>query len=389
LKERGDIRVPLCRPWVGEEEVEAVAEVIRSGWLSTGPRTLEFEKEFARYVGAKHAVATSSCTSALHLSLVASGVEEGDEVITSTFTYTATAEAIGYVGAKPVFADIDPVTLNILPEEIEDRITDRTKAVIPVHVAGYPCRMDEIYDIAGRYGLAVINDAAHAISTEIRGRRIGSMEHLNCFSFYATKNITTGEGGMITLNEDELAEKLRLMRLHGIDRYTWARLQGDRRWYYEVVERGFKYNMSDIQAAMGLCQLRKIDEIQRRREVIAARYNRAFSDIEAILTPSIPTDGKHSWHLYIIRLNLEMLRIDRDEFIKRMAERGIECSVHFIPLHMHPFYRKRYGYKAGDFPKAEQAYRQVVTLPLFSGMGDEEVDLVIDCVLDIIRNYRR
>ncbi|MCD6507709.1 DegT/DnrJ/EryC1/StrS family aminotransferase [Candidatus Poribacteria bacterium] len=369
--------------------MRAVAEVIRSGWLSTGPRTLEFEKEFARYVGAKHAIATSSCTSALHLSLVASGVEEGDEVITSTFTYTATAEAIGYTGARPVFADIDPATLNILPDEIEGKITDRTRVIIPVHVAGYPCRMDEIYDIAGRYELSVINDAAHAISTEIGGRKIGSMEHLNCFSFYATKNITTGEGGMVTLNEDELAEKLRLMRLHGIDRYTWARLQGDRRWYYEVVERGFKYNMSDIQAAMGLCQLRKIDEIQRRREEIAARYTRAFSDIEPILTPSIPADGKHSWHLYIIRLNLEMLRIDRDEFIRQMAERGIECSVHFIPLHLHPFYRKRYGYKPGDFPKAEQAYRQVVTLPLFSGMKDEEVDLVIDCVLDIIRNHRR
>lgn len=389
MKGKGDIRVPLCRPWVGEEEMRAVAEVIRSGWLSTGPRTLEFEKEFARYVGAKHAIATSSCTSALHLSLVASGVEEGDEVITSTFTYTATAEAIGYTGARPVFADIDPATLNILPDEIEGKITDRTRVIIPVHVAGYPCRMDEIYDIAGRYELSVINDAAHAISTEIGGRKIGSMEHLNCFSFYATKNITTGEGGMVTLNEDELAEKLRLMRLHGIDRYTWARLQGDRRWYYEVVERGFKYNMSDIQAAMGLCQLRKIDEIQRRREEIAARYTRAFSDIEPILTPSIPADGKHSWHLYIIRLNLEMLRIDRDEFIRQMAERGIECSVHFIPLHLHPFYRKRYGYKPGDFPKAEQAYRQVVTLPLFSGMKDEEVDLVIDCVLDIIRNHRR
>ncbi|HID57032.1 TPA: DegT/DnrJ/EryC1/StrS family aminotransferase [Candidatus Poribacteria bacterium] len=383
------MRVPLCRPLVGEEEVKAVAEVIRSGWLSTGPRTLEFERDFARYVGAKHGVATSSCTSALHLSLVASGVEEGDEVITSTFTYTATAEAIGYTGAKPVFADIDPVTLNILPEEIERRTTDRTKGVIPVHVAGHPCKMDEIYDIAGRFGLVVINDAAHAISTEIRGRRIGSMEHLNCFSFYATKNITTGEGGMITLNEDEIAEKLRLMRLHGIDRYTWARLQGERRWYYEVVERGFKYNMSDIQAAMGLCQLRKIDEIQRRRREIADRYNDAFSDVEEIITPPLPEDGKHSWHLYIIRLNLEMLSIDRDEFIRRMAERGIECSVHFIPLHLHPFYRKRYGYKAGDFPKAEEAYRQVVTLPLFSGMGDEEVDLVIDCALDIIRRYRR
>jgi perosamine synthetase len=384
-----DIRVPLCRPWVGDEEVKAVAEVIRSGWLSTGPKTLKFEREFAGYVGARHAIATSSCTSALHLSLVAAGVEVGDEVITPTFTYTATAEAIGYTGARPIFADIDLMDLNILPEEIERRITSRTKAIIPVHIAGHPCRMEEIYGIAERYNLTVINDAAHAISTEFKGRKVGSLEHLNCFSFYATKNITTGEGGMVTLNDDELAERIRLMRLHGIDRYTWARIHGERRWYYEVVEQGFKCNMSDIQAAMGICQLRKIDEIQKRREDIASRYNEVFSDVETIRIPPIPQDGRHSWHLYIIQLKLEMLTIDRDEFIRHMAERGIECSVHFIPLHLHPFYRKRYGYRPGDFPNAERAYDRVVTLPLFPGMDDEEVELVICSVLDIIRVCRR
>lgn len=379
----GQIRVPLCRPFIGEEEIEAVAEVLRSGWLSSGPKVEEFERMFAEYVGAQHAIATSSCTASLHLSLVALGIGEGDEVITSPFTYTATAEAIISSGAAPVFADIDPETLNILPEEIERKVTPKTKAIMPVHIAGYPCRMGEIYDIAERFGLFVVSDAAHAISTEYEGVKIGAMKDLNCFSFYATKNVTTGEGGMITVQDGELASRLRLMRLHGIDRPTWARRRSGRRWYYEVVERGFKYNMSDIQAAIGIRQMGKLDRMQRRREEIARIYAEELGSIDLIRLPSEPERGRHSWHLYIIQLDE---RLDRDEFIARMAEKGVECGVHFIPLHLHPYYRKRFGLKPGDFPNAEGAFRRVVTLPLFPGMSDEDVGYVVESVKSVINH---
>jgi perosamine synthetase len=375
-----ELQVPFHRAPVGEEEAQAVSEVIRSGWLTMGPKTFEFEKEFAKYVGAQHAIAVSTGTAALHLSLEAAGVRAGDEVLLPTTTFTATAEAVTYVGGRPVLVDIDPVTMNIDTEDATRRITQKTKAIIPVHLGGQPCDMDEIQTIARRHHLRVIEDAAHALPSEYRGKRVGQISEFTCFSFYATKTLTTGEGGMITTDNQVAADRIRLMRLHGIERDAWKRYRADGSWFYEVLEAGFKYNLTDIQSAMGLVQLAKCDAMRQAREVIAQQYSAAFSSFEGIVTPTVHPDRSSSWHLYILRLRLDHLKIDRDSFIKALQRRGVACSVHFIPLHLQPYYRRAYGYQIGDYPHAEQEYHSCLSLPIYPAMTEPEIHHVIGAV---------
>jgi len=376
--------IPLCRPWIGEAEIEAVTEVLTSGWLSTGPKTSEFEKRFAEYIGVKHALAVSSCTAGLHLALVAAGIGAGDEVITTPYTFTATSEAIAYTGARPTFADIDARSLNILPEDIEKKVTETTKAIIPVDIAGLPCEQESIISIANRHDLCTIDDAAHAVSAEYKGVKIGAIADMSSFSFYATKNLTTAEGGMFTTNNDDFADKIRLIRYHARTKDAWARQQNPNRWYYDVVAQGYKYNMSDIQAAIGLCQLAKIEEQYERRRRVVDKYNEAFQEMTEIIVPKDIEDGKHAWHLYIIQLNAERLNITRDEFIIAMLEENVECGIHYIPLHFHKFYQEKYGYKKGDFPGAEMAYERVVTLPLHPNLTLDDADYVIEAVKKVI-----
>ena len=383
-----ELQVPFHRAPVGEEEVQAVSEVIRSGWLTMGPKTFEFEKEFAKYVGAQHAVAVSTGTAALHLSLEAAGVQAGDEVLLPTTTFTATAEAVTYVGARPVLVDIDGDTMNMDPEDAARRITPKTKAIIPVHLGGQPCDMDEIQALARAHHLRVVEDAAHALPSEYRGKRVGQISEFTCFSFYATKTLTTGEGGMITTDNPEAAERMRLMRLHGIERDAWRRYRGDGSWFYEVLEAGFKYNLTDFQSAMGLVQLAKSDSMRLAREAIAQRYTDAFSSREELVIPTVREDRSTSWHLYILRLRLDRLKKDRNSFIEALQRHGVTCSVHFIPLHLQPYYQRAHGYQPGDFPRAEREYYSCLSLPIYPGMSGLEINQVIGTVLNTAAEFR-
>lgn len=383
------LEVPFHRAYVGEEEVDAVAKVVRSGWLTMGPVTIDFEKQFAAYVGAKHAIAVNSCTAALHLALEAIGLKAGDEVLVPTVTFTATAEVVAYFKARPVLVDVDPLTLNIDPTDAERRITPKTRAIIPVHIAGQPCDMDAIHSIASRHGLHVIEDAAHSLPASYKGRCVGAISELTAFSFYATKTLTTGEGGMITTDIDAYADRMKIMRLHGIGRDAWKRYSGEGSWYYEVLDAGFKYNMTDIQAALGTTQLAKCDSMRDMREKLAGEFTAAFSSISALQLPTVQDDRQSAWHLYILRLNLDQLSIDRNVFISKLKELGVNASVHFIPLHLHPFYRQAWGYKPGDLPQAETQYMRSLSLPIFPGMTDAERDHVIESVAATVRQNVR
>jgi dTDP-4-amino-4,6-dideoxygalactose transaminase len=377
------LRVPFHIAALGEEEAQAVADVVRSGWLTMGPRTVEFEQKFAAYLGVKHAVAVNSCTAALHLALEATGLDRGDEVLIPTNTFTATGEVVAYFGARPVLVDIDPVTLNLDWEDAARRVTSRTRAIIPVHIAGQPCDMEQILDLANRHHLHVIEDAAHSVPASYRGTPIGALSELTAFSFYATKTLTTGEGGMITTANDDYAARVRIMRLHGIGRDAWKRYTAEGSWYYQVLDAGFKYNLTDMQAAIGLVQLGKCDALAAARKRIAARYTAAFNKIEALQAPTVQPDRESSWHLYILRLRLDRLRLDRNGFIDALKERGVGTSVHFIPLHLHLYYRDAFGYKPGDLPKAEQEYARYISLPIYPSMTNEDVDYVIQAVSEI------
>ena len=373
--------IPFSRPWIDETEIEAVSEVLASKWISTGARVREFERAFAELIGVKHAIAVSSCTAALHLSLVVTGIGIDDEVITTPYTFTATAEAIRYVGAKPVLVDINPETLNIDVNRIEKAITPKTKALMPVHIAGLPCEMDMLHDICQKHNLLLIDDAAHAIPAEYKGQSIGTLGDLTAFSFYANKNITTAEGGMITTNSDTYSEPLRTMRLHGIDKDAWARQSKRSIWRYDITTEGYKYNMTDIQAAMGLCQLMKINKMHERRQNIIQIYNDELSRIPQINVPAAPDEmSKHAWHLYIIQLN----GVDRDLFVETLRDENIECSVHYVPLHLFDFYQKQYGYSVGDFPCAEQVFEKVVSLPLHPALTESYVHIVINTIKRIL-----
>jgi dTDP-4-amino-4,6-dideoxygalactose transaminase len=381
--------LPFARIDVDADEIREVTEAILSGWVTTGPKTKEFESRFAAAVGAKHAIALNSCTAALHLALEAVGVRTGDEVITTPYTFAASAEVIRYFDARPVLVDVDAETLNIRPDLIERAVTPKTKAILPVHIAGASADLDPILDVARRHGLAVVEDAAHSFPTRYKGRLIGSLGHFTCFSFYATKTITTGEGGMITTEDDALAERCRIMSLHGISKDAWKRYTAEGSWYYEIIAPGFKYNMTDIAAALGLAQLRKVERMYRRRQEIAARYNEALSGMHELQVPTVPAYSTHAWHLYMLRLHLDRLAINRAVFVERLRERNIGVSVHFIPLHVHPYYREMYSYAPEDFPVAHREYLREISLPIYSTMSDDDVDSVIAAVADVVAANRR
>lgn len=383
--------IPFHRPSIGPEEFDAVHRVLTSGWLTTGPEAIAFEKEFAEYIGCKHALAVNSGTAALQLALEAIGLRPGDEVLVPTYTFTATAEVVTYFGARPVLCDSVPGGFNLDPADAERRITERTRAIIPVHIAGEPCRMEELQRLATRHGLHVMEDAAHSLPTRYRGRRIGTISELTAFSFYATKTLSTGEGGMLVTDDSELAQRASVMRLHGIGGDAWKRYSAAGSWYYEVHAPGYKLNMCDILAALGRAQLRKCDQMWRRRCHIAQLYEQHFAAMEELeLPPAADQPGsEHAWHLYIIRLRAGSLEIDRNQFIQELKSAGIGTSVHFIPLHLHPYYTREYGYSRGDFPAAEQAYDRCISLPIYPDMSEEEALRVVAAVKQTAARHRR
>jgi len=381
--------IPFHKPFITEDEVSGLLDTVRSGWLTMGPKTFEFEREFSNYVGSGHAVALNSGTSALHLSLKVIDLEAGDEVIVPTMTFTATAEVVCYCNAKPVLVDIDRTTGNIDISAIEKAITPRTRAIIPVHYGGLPCDMDQILDIAEANKLFVIEDAAHSLPASYKGKPIGTIGDSTCFSFYATKPLAAGEGGMVMTENEEWAERMRMLRLHGISKDAWKRYSNGGSWYYEVLEAGYKYNMTDIQASIGISQLRKLDHMWERRKQIAGFYNQAFSDYGPLITPGTSSDRVSSYHLYALKINPDVLNIDRAEFIEILKERGIGTSVHFIPLHRHPFYQNAFSYGVENFPEAEWVYERLVSLPIYPGMSEIEVEFVIQTVTDVCEKHRK
>ena len=385
---RGEF-LPFAQPLLGEEEIDEVVHCLRSGWLTTGQKVKQFEREFTEFTGARHALAVNSCTAALHLALEAVGVGPGDEVVTTPMTFTATAAVIEHLGARPVLADVDPRSLNIDPAQIERKVSARTKAILPVHFAGQACDMDAIAAIARAHGVPVIEDAAHAIPTRYQGRLVGTLSDVTCFSFYATKNVTTGEGGMVTSDRDDLMERMRLMHLHGMSRDAWKRYTQAGSWSYEILAPGFKYNLTDIAAAIGVHQLRKAEDFRRRRLAIADAYDEAFRDLPGVRVPEVADREGHGWHLYVIQVDPEQLTIGRDQFIERLVARNIGVSVHFIPLHVHPYYRERYSFQPGDYPNAFAAYQRILSLPIYAKMSDDDVRSVADAVRDIAQEARR
>lgn len=392
--------IPFALPDIGEAEIEAVVQTMRSGWLTTGPNAKEFEAEFARYLGDEslQAVAVNSATAGLHLALEAIGVGPGDEVITTTHTFTASAEVARYLGAEPVLVDIDPSTLCISPEAIERAITARTKAIVPVHYAGLSCDMTAILAIARKHGLKVIEDAAHSLPATWQGQKIGTLaSDATVYSFYATKTLATGEGGMVVTRDPAIAKRCRVMRLHGIDRDAFDRFTSKKpAWFYEIVAPGYKYNMPDLSAALGRVQLRRIHQMRNRRSAIARQLDAALGQAPVVLPPrpgpaasgnvaAAPhaAGDLHAWHLYVLRLTGDCA-VDRDTFIARMAERGIGCSVHYVPLHLQPYWRDRYQLTPEMFPHSQHAYEHMVSLPIYSSMLEESVQRVCDTALDIL-----
>ena len=380
--------LPVARPDISEDEIAAVAEVLRSGWLTYGPKTQALEAEFAAFAGAKHAVAVTSCTAAMHLALLAAGVGPGDEVITTPLTFAATVNVIVHAGARPVLADVCPDDLNIDPDAVAARLTPRTRAIMPVHYGGQPCRMDELLGIARDHGLRVIEDAAHAAGASYRGKPVGSIGDATAFSFYAIKNMTTGEGGMLATDDDELAEKARLLRAHGLSTDAWKRYTAAGSAFYDVAMPGFNYRMTDFQAAIGRGQLARLPAFNAARARLAARYNQRLAAVEELETPGTRPEVVHAWHLYPLRLRRERLRISRDEFVTELRQRGIGSSVHFIPIHYHAYYREGFAFQRGDFPVAEDAFERLISLPLFPLMTDADVDRVADAVEEIVGQYR-
>ncbi|NOX18121.1 MAG: DegT/DnrJ/EryC1/StrS family aminotransferase [Chlorobi bacterium] len=381
--------IQFHRPLITDDEINAVVATLKTGWLSMGPKTMQFENEFNNYVNSKYSVAVNSWTAAGHLVLEAIGLSEGDEVVVPTMTFPATAEIACYFKAKPILVDVDPVTMNMTPENFEKAITPRTKAVIPVHYAGQPCDMDEIMDIADKHNITVLEDAAHAIPSTYKGKKIGSVSENTCFSFYATKTLTTGEGGMICTKNEEIANRTKLMRLHGINRDAWKRFNNTVKWEYEVVAPGHKYNLTDIAASLGLTQLAKTEQMFERRKSIAEKYNAGFAGSELIELPHIKEDRTTSWYLYTIRLNLDALKIDRANFIYELEERGVGTGVHFMPVHRHQFYQDKLNIGPSHFEVAESVYEQIVSLPIYPGLKDEEVDHVINTTQDLLKKYKK
>jgi dTDP-4-amino-4,6-dideoxygalactose transaminase len=382
-----DASLPFCRAAVDESEVEAVADVVRSGWLTLGPRTEALEERMRDYLGVGHTVAVSSCSEAMFLSLLAAGVGPGDEVITSSLTFASTVTAIIHAGATPVLADIETETFGADPAHVSSLITPRTRAVLPVHFGGQACRIEEIVALARERGLAVVEDAAHGFGASVDGRRLGAFGDATAFSFYATKNLTTGEGGAITTDSEETADKVRLLSYHGMSRDSWTRYTDRGSWYYEVVIPGYKSNMNDVQAAIGLSQMDKIDALLERRAQVAERLRERLQSCDAVSLPATRGGNNHTWHLFVIRLNLDRLCIDRDRFIEALSRENIGSSVHFIPVYRHPFFAP-YGADSSAFPKSEDYFARCISLPIYPGMSDADADDVAEAVVKIATYYR-
>jgi dTDP-4-amino-4,6-dideoxygalactose transaminase len=387
--------LPYSLPSIGEDEIAEVADSMRSGWVTTGPKTKRFETDLQAYLSTGHAIAVNSCTAGLHVALTALGIGPGDEVVLPTLTFCSTANVVAHLGARPVLVDVGE-DFNVTPQAIESAITSRTRAIMPVHYGGQACDLDEIYSIAVRHGLPVVEDAAHAIGSEYHGSKIGSdalarsgVPRAVVFSFYAIKNMTTGEGGVIATADESLAERMRLLTLHGMSRDAWKRYTAAGAWYYEVVVAGYKDNMTDMQAAMGIHQLRKLEGFIRTRQKYASLFDEAFKPLPQISIPLVKPDRNHIYHLYVIRLSLEQLTIDRAAFIEELRTRDIGTSVHFIPVHLHPFYREHFGYRKGQFPSAEGMYEQIVSLPLYPAMSESDVHDVISAVYEVCSSHRR
>ncbi len=381
--------LPLAVPSIGEREKQLVLETLDSGWITTGPKTHELGARIASLTGARHGVAVNSATAALHLGLVALGVRPGDEIVTSTYTFAACVNVMEHLGARPVLVDVEPDTLCMDPARLEASITPRTRAVMPVDYGGHPCDLDAIAAIGSRHGLPIVEDAAHALGARWKGRPVGSFSTVTAFSFYATKNLTTGEGGAAVTDDGELAERISLLSLHGMNRDAWKRYTDTGSWYYEITAPGFKYNLSDVLAAIGLGQLERFEEMQRRRAEHAARYQALLEDVPEVRRPRTRADALHAWHLYPIALELERLTCDRARFIQELRAENIGSSVHFIPIHLHPHFRATLPYREGDFPVAEDAYRRAVSLPLFPGMSPRDVEDVCAAVRKVAGHYRR
>jgi dTDP-4-amino-4,6-dideoxygalactose transaminase len=392
---QSNIQVPYHRPSIGDEEINEVVSTLKSGWLTTGPRTAQFEREFCAYADVPHALAVNSCTSGLHLALAALDIGPGMEVITTPLTFCATVNTIIHTGATPVLADVGPDG-NIDPASIASRITDKTRAIVPVHYAGLPCDMEAIWFLARRHGLDVIEDCAHAAGSLYKGVHAGAAHAVtgdhsaaSVFSFYAVKNLTTGEGGMVLTHDEELASRMKILSLHGISKNAWNRYSDRGHWGYEVLESGFKYNMSDIQASIGIHQLRKLEGFIETRARFAQLYNSLLAEVEEVELPADKPDCRHAWHLYTLRLNLERLAIGRDEFIEGLKERGVGTSVHFIPIPLHPFFAARANLRQNRCPKALDLYPRLISLPLFPAMTEAQVEYVAKAVQGIARKSRK
>ena len=373
-------------PSIGQEEINEVIATLKGGWITTGPRVQKFEQNIANYIDCKYTVALSSCTAGLFLSMIALDLKKGDEVITTPYTFAATANVILHCGAIPVFADIEPNTLNIDPEKIENKITDKTKGIIPVHFGGRPCDMDRINEIAQKYNLWIIDDAAHAIGTKYKDKFIGTTSDITSFSFHAVKNLTTAEGGMISTNNKEWADFIKIMSIHGMSKDAW---QKGKSWYYEILYPGYKCNMTDIQAAIGIHQLDKLERFIIQRENCAGIYDNSFSSLDEIEILSPCTIGRNTFHLYVIKLKLENLTINRDKFIQAMIAENIQVNVHYIPVHLHPYYQNYLHHKQGELPIAEDTYQRVISLPIYPAMSEKDICDVVNAVKKISYHYRK
>ena len=378
--------LPFALPEIGDEEIAAVTEALRSGWVTTGPKTKQFEQAFSEYLGGGlESIAVNSATAGLHLALEALGIGPGDEVITTTLTFTATTEVVRYLGADPVLVDVDPVTLNIDVSKIRAAITSRTKAIMPVHYGGLACRMDEILAIAREHGLKVVEDAAHALPTTCDGTLIGQLaSDITVFSFYANKTMTTGEGGMVVTRHPELAQRMKVMRLHGMNRDAFDRFTSKTpAWYYEVIAPGFKYNLTDIASAIGIHQLAKLPRFLKRRQELAARYFDKLAALPLVLPADAPAGDVHAWHLFVIRLAAGA-KVGRDAVIQGLSDRGIGTSVHYVPLHRHPYWRDRYHLTPEMFPQADAAYGAMLSIPLFTAMSNADQDRVVRALTEVL-----
>jgi dTDP-4-amino-4,6-dideoxygalactose transaminase len=382
--------LPFSIPTIEEEEIREVVDSLQSGWITTGPKVKRFEDDFKSYVGAPFAVPLSSATAGLHLALIAMGIKPGDEVITTPMTFAATVNVMIHVGAVPVLADIEPGTLNIDVQRVREKITERTKAIVPVHFAGLPCDMDAIFSLAGEFSLKVLEDAAHAVGTEYKGKRIGSLDSVSVFSFHPIKNITTGEGGMVCTRDEKLAEEVSLLKFHGMSREAWKRYSAKGTPNYEIVLPGFKCNMMDIQAALGIHQLAKLDRFIEKRSEIAGFYNEAFAGVAEILTPAAaPYAYRHAWHLYTPLIRIENLNIDRDGFMAELKKENIGTGLHFKAVHHHPWYRENLPVPEGALPHADYASDRILSLPLFPKMTMEDANDVVEAVKKVIARNRR